>query len=761
MSSMSAKCIFVGYRYKSDSFSVVLLKVTEAFHDDVLFSSDSSLPLPGTYIMGIGQIPEMHLAVNMEVIVSGEWVTHKKYGKQLKIISIQVPLPKDKDGILQYLSSGIIKGVGKVIAFKLVECFGEKTLDVLDNESQRIKEIQGIGDKTAEKIISSWKEQRKLADIIVSICSLGLSVTYARKALKTLGDNAAQKIKNNPYVLVQIQGIGFIKADQIARGLGIPENSAERITAGLYYCLQEATYSEGHCYLPIYELLKKAEDLLRASRTEIESVVSKCVGDNETLLFTEYDFMAATDNVTEILNGQAVYVNGKVYLKKIYEAERYVVNRINEMAFCPSKLKGTYREMDSILLKGDMKLSGEQTEAVKTALVRARLTVISGLPGVGKTTSVKAILTILQTFNKSYVLAAPTGKASKRLTEQTNVDAKTIHRLLEVQRNGSFARNENNPLDADFVIIDEASMIDILMMESLLKAVQNTTSLILIGDPNQLPSVGPGKVLQGLIHNSLCPIKELTEIQRQASDSTIIQVAHLIHSGMMPCRISNQRDFLFMPEDDPNAIRERIVDMVRSHPKFTPDKIQVLSPMKRGPIGSNEINYALQKHLRSFGISIALKNGFPVREVPDEEEARNAFCTFYQGDRVMQSVNNYTKEVFNGEVGYVMSFNPDDKELTVMYPDKLIIYDEDELDQISLAYCLTVHKSQGSEFPCVIMPVSTQHYVMLYRNLIYTAVTRARDQLIIIGTEKAVTIAVKNNKQLQRYASLSVLQVSA
>jgi len=701
----SIRCLFVRYRYKSPEFSVIMLERVDG----------------GQKITAVGSIPnEMCLKDGKTLLdISGAWSEHKTYGRQFKVFSIGVPLPQDAAGIEAYLSSGVVKGIGPTTARNMIKAFGAETLNILDDNPLRITEVAGIGAKTAQKIMESWTEQRQTARLLTTLCSLGLSVSFARKAFRLFGVAAAAKIQANPYLLIRLRGVGFFKADEIARRNGISETAPERINAGLTYTLQEATYTQGHCYLPVAEWIERAHTLLEVRRETIQAALS-----------------AVSESMSVLENITVVRESGRelAYLTEVLAAEQYVSARIGELVREKSKCADIpAMNVEAALAAATGHLTPEQVEAVKVALLSGRLSVITGLPGVGKTTSVKTLIGVLESLGLTYQLAAPTGRAAKRLAEQTSHEARTIHRLLEVQKNGTFARCEGNPLETGFVIIDETSMIDIRLMADLMKAVQYRTSLVLIGDPHQLPSVGPGRILADLLDRNLCPNTQLTRIQRQAADSPIIAAAHRIHAGLSPLGLEGRNEYRFMVCVSPEDVRDTIVNLVAS--ASVPADVQVLSPMKKGVCGTVELNRAIQRRI--------IPATATVTKIP-----------FFIGDRVIQTLNNYDKEVFNGEIGYVTAVNEDDRELTVHFPDRAITYDSDDWEQISLAYAITVHKSQGSEFPTVIIPAHTQHYVMLYRNLIYTAVTRARQNLVIVGTAKALGIAVRNNKQLTRYSGL-------
>ena len=711
---------FLKFLYKSDNFSVMLVKVVKIVEKGSGLNGNS--PSEGSTIACVGSIPEGFFYDGVKHGIIGKW-TNTKYGFQLKIEKIDIVEPHGKAEIIRFLSSGLINGIGPVTALRIVECFGEDTLEVLDSNPQAILQVKGIGQITSEKIISSWKEQRDIADLITTLCSYGLTVTYAKKALKAFGSSAIEKIRENPYILTEIRGVGFLKADVIAKELGIKDAHPARMTAGIMYCLDNATFKEGHCYLTESELLKRACEIL------------------------QLDGIIISDHLHENRFDNLVLTHDCVYLKRIYNAERYVACRINRMAYEQSMIQ---KEVIEKIINEFTYLTKEQRSAVKSALLK-KLSVLAGLPGTGKTYSLLSLIQILEKLQISYAIAAPTGKAAKRVSEVTGREAKTIHRLLEAKFDGAslrFKRNESNPLSAGFVIIDEMSMTDILLMESLLKAIRGTC-LVLVGDYNQLPSVGPGRVLKDMVEHSLCTVNVLTKIQRQAEDSNIVRAAHCIHAGETIQHLVGSTDLIFINEVDPLDIRERIVEAVSSQVYSPMEKTQVLSPMKKGTTGTKELNTALRNTMRNHNLAM-LKKNHRVEELLGVIQVGR----FLPGDKVIQVENNYGKEVFNGEIGYVVKTDSEERKVSILFDDRIIDYEDFELDQVDFGYALTVHKFQGSEVPCVVMPITTQHYVMLYRNLIYTAITRASEKLVLVGSEKALAIAIKNNRQVMRFSGL-------
>lgn len=636
----------------------------------------------------------------------GKWVDNTKYGKQYKIESFGMPEPDTREGVERYLASGVIRGIGPAMAKRIVARFGENTLAILDEDPKKLLSVPGIGEATIIRIAGSWNEKRATAKILAALCNLGLSLAYANKVHKHFGDKSVETLKKNPYILTDVYGIGFIRADEIARKLFFDVNDPHRIEAGIAYTLKTAAEA-GHCYLPETELLEKAQKYLSVAR--------------ELVLASLADMLSSSKIIRQ---------REHVYLPHLYQAEAYCRKRITELAYGkPIRLATASTAEESFLTE-------EQRAAVICA-VENPVTVITGLPGTGKTTVTKALIGMLEQLGKSYALCTPTGKASKRLEQLTGQEAKTIHRLLEYHPHFGFQRNEENPLAYDYLIIDEGSMVDILLLQSLLSAVPARSRIVFIGDVNQLPSVGPGNVLKDLIRSKMCPVKQLTEIHRQAEGSSIIQAAHLINKGVIPHLNSDfDRDALVLLENDAEQIKTLIAEAIKSS-GFPPEELQILTPTKKGVLGSAELNRALQPVLN--------------RHARDNTSGLKGY---YKGDRVIHLVNNYDKLLFNGEVGYVTSVDIENKTLTVAYDQKSVLYEEDELDEISLAYAMTVHKSQGSQFPCVILVLHGTHFIMLRRQLLYTAVTRAEKQLIVIGAGKSIAMAVKNSQEALRYSSL-------
>lgn len=682
------------YRNKNDGYTVLFMS-----NGADTFTAVCNLPFS----------PE----IGQEVKLEGQWVDNPKYGRQFKATGVYLCDPTTESGIIEYLSSGQITGIGPVIAKRIIDTFGSKTLQTLDENPQMLLNVKGIGEKLLDKICESWKKAEGTRTII-NLCGMGLTVNQAIRIYGKYKDNSVAVVKKNPYNLAgEIWGIGFKKADEIAQNMGFAKNHPFRVKSGILYVLKEST-NQGHCFLPEGELKSESAKILGVEDDLIQDILIEM--GNEGHL------------VTESINDELVY-----YLPTLYYTERYIEKRLRELTSRPYR---ALRFEPDTKVNGYTLLDGQLKAA--TIAVRSYLSVITGSAGTGKTTTLMAIINCLEKNNLTYALCAPTGKAAKRMSEVTRKESKTIHRLLEVDRTGEFKRNEENPLDCDYVIVDEASMIDIFLMANLLRAIPESCSLILIGDHNQLPPVGAGNIFRDIIKSGVCPVAILTEIQRQGSNSSIIRIANDVKHGEVPF-LGNSHDFYLLEMDDPEKITEKVVELVVSKIQeklgIDPANIQVISPMRKGLIGVDNLNRLIQGAIHK-GNEVPELNGFKL------------------GDRVMQITNNYKKDVFNGDVGHIVDIDIDNGTVVVRYGENDVQYFRYELDELTLAYCCTVHKYQGSEAKCIVFPLHTQHYIMLKRNLIYTAVTRARDVLIMIGTKKALTIGVKNDTEQKRYTGL-------
>jgi exodeoxyribonuclease V alpha subunit len=661
---------------------------------------------------------------------SGKWDNHRDHGMQFRSTFLKVLPPTSIDGIEKYLGSGMIKGIGPHFAKKLVKAYGEDVFDVIETDPECLLKLDGIGPKRVEKITSGWSDQKAIREIMVFLQSHGVGTARAVRIFKTYGADAIPIVSENPYRLARdIKGIGFKTADQIAEKLGIEKTAMIRARAGVSYTLTEAI-SEGHCGLPEDDLLPAAEKLLEipvdilrgALELELkeEIVVADTMGDRRC-----------------------------IFLGHLWNAEKVIAERLKTLAAGKPAWAGidTDSAIPWVEQKLDVALADSQKEAVRVA-VSSKVMVITGGPGVGKTTLVNAILNILTAKDVKVALAAPTGRAAKRMAETTGQEAKTIHRLLEVDpMHGGFKKSPDEPLECDLLVLDETSMVDVPLMASVVKALPDNAGLILVGDVDQLPSVGPGQVLADIIESGAVPVARLTEIFRQAAESRIVMNAHRINSGRMPdleVAKDAETDFYFVEAREPEDAIPKIIEIVKNRlPKrfgFDPiQDIQVLCPMNRGGLGARSLNVELQKALNPPTDDISIERfGY----------------TYRVGDKVMQTDNDYDKEVFNGDVGYVRKIDTDAQELMIEFDGKDVEYQFGELDQVALAYAVSVHKSQGSEYPAIVIPVMMQHYMMLRRNLIYTGITRGKKMVVLVGQRKAIGMAVKGKIDGRRWSKL-------
>ena len=659
---------------------------------------------------------------------SGSWVTDREHGRQFRAVFVKISPPTTLTGIERYLGSGMVKGIGPVYAGKLVKAFGVAVFDIIEQTPARLREIPGIGDVRARKITSGWADQKVIRSIMVFLHAHGVSTSRAVRIFKTYGPNAIEVVTENPYRLAQdIRGIGFLSADTIAQKIGIAKDSPLRAQAGISYALSEAS-GQGHCGLPYAELVPLAVKLLDIPESIIETAIAQEIA-NEVLF-------------PDTVDGQPC-----VFLAPLYFAEQSIATQIERLTFGATTLPefDAGKAIPWVEQKLSIDLADSQKAAIRLALT-SKLLVITGGPGVGKTTLVKSILTILAVKGVRPLLCAPTGRAAKRLSESTGLEAKTIHRLLEIDPiNGQFKRNADNPLDCDLLVADECSMIDVPLANQLLRAVGTSTAMILVGDVDQLPSVGPGQFLGDLIDSGAVPVIRLTEVFRQAASSRNVRSAHQINQGIVPSlpEKGEASDFYFIAADDPETIAQTVVDLVQTRlpRKFNVDPvrdIQVLCPMNRGITGARGINQALQAALN-----------------PPSEQSIDKFGNrFGVGDKVMQIENNYDRDVFNGDIGFVTGIDLDEEELAVEFDGRLVSYPFGELDELVLCYATTIHKSQGSEYPVVVIPISTQHYMMLKRNLIYTGITRGKTLVVLVGQKKALAMAVKGKQVERRWSKL-------
>jgi exodeoxyribonuclease V alpha subunit len=662
------------------------------------------------------------------VQASGRWVNDRTHGVQFRADFLRAAPPTTAEGIEKYLASGMIKGIGPIYARKLVKTFREQVFDAIEQTPERLQEIDGIGPKRAESIVAAWADQKAIREIMIFLHSHGVGTLRAVRIFKTYGADAIRLISENPYCLARdIRGIGFKSADQIAGKLGIAKTAMIRARAGIGYALSEAM-DEGHCGLPLAQLVPMAVRLLDVPAEIIETA----------LTLELYDGAVIADSV----DGERC-----IFLAALHRAERAIAARIKALrsGALPWPAIDAAKAIRWVETKTGITLAASQREAVQLALA-TKVLVVTGGPGVGKTTLVNAILKILMVKGVNVALAAPTGRAAKRLSESTGCEAKTIHRLLEADPlHGGFRRKKDHPLQCDLLVVDETSMIDVPLMHVLLKAVPNQAALILVGDVDQLPSVGPGQVLVDVIRSAAVPVVRLTEVFRQAAESRIIVNAHRINQGRMPeWGQDPASDFHFVECADPEDGAAKILQIVRERipTRYGLDPIrdiQVLCPMNRGGLGARSLNINLQKALNGSG----------------ELHVERFGSTYGIGDKVMQIENDYEKEVYNGDLGVVWGIDPETSEMVIEFDGRAVAYGFGELDEVALAYATTIHKSQGSEYPAVVIPLTTQHYLMLQRNLLYTAVTRGKRLVVIVGQKKALAIAVKGAGAKRRWSKLA------
>ncbi|MFZ4985317.1 MAG: ATP-dependent RecD-like DNA helicase [Blastocatellia bacterium] len=708
----------VTYHNEENGYSVLRLNVA-GMSDPVTVLGNFSTVSPGEQLR-----------------LTGWWTTHPKYGDQFRSNSYEILRPATIAGIQKYLGSGLIKGVGPVTARRIVDHFGEQTLDIIENDISRLGEVRGIARKRVELIERAWAEQQSIKQVMLFLQSHGVSTHFAVKIFKQYGQEAIAIVEQNPYRLaVEVYGIGFRTADQIARNLGLPIDAPARLEAGLRFVLSAAA-DEGHCYLPQRELLERAAQILELEAPAMVAALS-AVSARMLTLGELRSTPRAEDHA--------------IYLPAFWQAESGIARRLRLLLEQPLAvdLPRIGQWLDRYTGHHQLELSTEQRAGIIEAAAR-RVLILTGGPGTGKTTTLRAMVQLFLAMGLRVALGSPTGRAAQRLAEVTGREAKTIHRLLEFDPSQmAFRRDDQNPLDADVVIIDEASMIDLLLANSLFKAIAPTARLILVGDVDQLPSVGPGKVLQDLIRCGEIPVARLTQVFRQAAESLIIQNAHAINRGEFPRLVApgaEKCDCYFIESEDSAGIVSLIVKaVVTSLPNrfgFDPRRdIQVLAPMNRGQVGANSLNATLQQALNP-----------PIIGQPELVRANRDLRV---GDRVIQRVNNYKLEVFNGDMGTIEAMDLEDQLVAIRFGDRLVAYDYADLMELAHGYCVTVHKSQGSEYPAVVLPLHTSHFLMLSRNLLYTALTRARRTVVIIGSTRAIAIAMNSTEAMIRYTGLT------
>lgn len=697
------RCVVERITYQNPENGYSVLKVKVKGYNDLVTLVGNLLEVP------VGSV----------LLCRGEWKVDKRYGSQFVAATWEETMPATVYGIEKYLGSGLVKGIGPRFARAIVQRFGTETIDIIETDIERLYEVPNIGRKRVAKIRESWEKQKDIKNVMLFLQGYGVSTAYAAKIYREYGKESIDKVKENPYRLADdIWGIGFKTADGIAAKMGYEKEDPRRCRSGILYTLGQLS-DEGHVYAEEEQLVKTAEQLLEAGETAIR------------------------DSLARMLQAEDLILDkGAIYLPPFYHAECGTSRRLRDLAESTGRslFDGLF-DPSSLTAETGIEYDEVQLAAIRQA-VTSKVMVLTGGPGTGKTTTTQGIIAALKKAGLRVLLAAPTGRAAKRMSEATGMEAKTIHRLLEYNPQDGYKRNDENPLEGDALIVDECSMIDILLMNNLLKAVPVGMRLVFVGDIDQLPSVGAGNVLRDIIDSQRIPVVRLVRIFRQAQKSRIVMNAHTINQGRFP-DTSNGRDtdFFFMREDDPERAAETIVRLVKERlPRAyreSPDRIQVLTPMQRGVVGAANLNLLLQQALNPSGPSLN-RGGY----------------TYRQGDRVMQQRNNYDKDVFNGDLGYIREVDTEERTLKVDFDGKWIEYDITELDELTLAYATTIHKAQGSEYPIVVMPVLMTHFVMLQRNLIYTGITRAKKICVLIGAMKALAYAVRNVSVLKRNTSL-------
>jgi exodeoxyribonuclease V alpha subunit len=683
----------------------------------------------------------MGASVGESLALEGIWTNHPAHGRQFEIKKFTVQLPATIEGIRKYLGSGLIKGIGPVTAKRIVDHFGLDTLDVIENQIARLNEVNGVGGKRIEIIQRGWAEQKHIKEVMMFLSSHGMSTALAVKIYKQYGDGALNVLQNEPYRLARdIYGIGFLTADKIARALGMKEDDPARIEAGVEYVLAKFV-DDGHVFAERGALVDEAREALGVNAAMVEQAIGR------------------------LETGDTVVVEADaVYLTPFHLAETNTAARLLQLKNNPSSRLAEFRHVDwekawawldaqSPVISHQSpsshhpSLTPKQQDAVKMALTE-KVSILTGGPGTGKTTTVRALIQLLKAKRKTFKLAAPTGRAAKRLTEATGAPAQTLHRLLEFKpfEHKKFLRDRDNPLDADLIIVDETSMIDLLLMNALLKAIDVTSHVLFVGDPDQLPSVGAGNVLQDMLASQVIPSVALDVIFRQDETSLIVTNAHRINHGEMPLFRDDARDFFLFPTEEPEAAAARVVELVTTR---IPTRfglrgifdVQVLAPMHRGQAGVAELNTMLQNALNPAA--------------PGKRETRHGARVFRVGDKVLQTRNNYDKQVFNGDLGRITAIDFEEQTVEVDFDGARVSYEFSELDELIHAFAMSVHKAQGSEYRAIVLPLLTQHYMLLQRNLLYTAVTRAKQLVVLVGSKKAIALAVRNNKIARRNSRLA------
>ncbi len=688
----------------------------------------------------LGRFPAIHAGQTLRL--TGFWREHAKYGRQFQVVHAQETKPATLTGLEKYLGSGLIKGIGPVTAKRIVAHFGQDTLDIIEQECSRLIEVPGIAQKRVAMIERAWAAQKAIKEVMIFLRGHGVSTTYAVKIYKQYGDQAIEVVSNNPYQLAaDIFGIGFVTADTIARNLGIAPDSAFRYQAGILYILQQAA-EDGHCFLPERELVERVVKQLALPDSPVGPA-----------RISELLVQMAEDKQLIVQPGYSDLSDQRIcYAPAFYYTEQALASRLSTFVRAPvgvNLLPRVQRWIDLYTEKRDITLSQEQRRAVELAAT-SRLLVLTGGPGCGKTFTTRTIVDLWRAMGKSILLAAPTGRAAQRLAEMTKQEAKTIHRLLAFDPKAmSFRYNEDHPLEAQAIVVDETSMLDLFLAHSLVKAIPTDAQVLLVGDVDQLPSVGPGMVLRDLIASEQVPVVRLTEVFRQAAASHIVTNAHRINAGQFPRLTPTTKfaesDCLWLesaePEGGAEGIRHLVSEFLPKHGIDPVRQAQVLCPATRGEVGTRQLNAMLQQMLN------------PPK--PGKGELTRGGSTLRVGDRVIQQVNDYQREVFNGDVGTITSIDLEEQEIVVQFMERVVHYDYADLSELALAWAVTVHKSQGSEYPVVILPIFMQHYVLLSRNLLYTGLTRAKQLAVLVGPTKAIGLAIKRVTDRQRYTALA------
>jgi exodeoxyribonuclease V alpha subunit len=667
-----------------------------------------------------GNLPELSVGEHLQL--SGEWSRHPKYGLQFQVVSMEQVMPVTKEGISRYLSSGILKGVGPTIAKRIVDHFGEQAIEIIDKQPDRLREVADIGPKRQKQILAAWDEQRQVRSVMVFLNSHGVSSNLATKIHKQYGNRTLEVLQRDPYRLARdLYGVGFKTADRIAQSVGLPSDHPKRLEAGLIYTLSDLA-GDGHVYAPRPQLMLRAAELLGVPAAALNAAVEPLAEQGDV-----------------VLEGEAVYP------RELHAAEVGVAETLRSLIEAKSAI-ADLPALQGFELQAAAQLNAQQRSALQLALEHP-VSVLTGGPGTGKTTAMKALIVTLQAAGTRFALASPTGRAAKRLSQAADHPAGTIHRLVGFTPGEGPKHNPENPLNIDFLVVDEASMLDLQLTHTLLRALKPGTHVLFVGDVDQLPSVGAGDVLRDLIASQRVPVTRLDVIYRQSENSHITANAHRINHGELPAASKDASgDFFIDTAEDAKAAAEKLASLVseRIPARFKLDPmldIQVLTPIYRGPAGVAALNEALQEKLNPAS---ALK-----------AERRFAGQLLRIGDRLMQVKNNYDKSVFNGDIGLLRAISNEDQTLSVDFEGRLVDYEWSEAEELTLAYAITVHKSQGSEFPAVVMPVLTQHFIMLQRNLLYTGVTRAKKLCVLVGSKKAIAMAVKNNKISERWSGLA------